>query len=535
MNDNRQVVVLLRDVSEQRRVRIQLQESEARFDSFMSQLPAIATIRSSEGQFLYGNPRILQLLGLSQKRFESRTLFDVFDSVTARSLEEQDRKMLAAGAPLTSTHDVVVNNQKRVMLTSRFPLDREGGAPLIGTIMLDITDMKRAEEERRRLELQMQHAQKLESLGILGGGIAHDFNNLLVGILGHAELARTSLPEESEIREHINKVIVASKRAADLANQLLAYAKDSTFEVEIANINDMVREMDNLLTISISKKAILKCELADKLPLVECDPTRVRQIIMNLIVNASDALGGETGYITVRTGVRTCRDGELLDMASHTKVKAGKYVFLQVRDTGCGMGDDAIDKIFDPFFTTKLTGRGLGLAAVMGIVRSHNGAITVDSAPGKGSIFAIYLPASTSTSLAERTPKSDDPDWKGAGKILIADDEQIVLDVGCSMLSTLGFTAIPVANGREALDTYRAREKEIQAVILDMSMPEMDGREAFDEIRKLSATVPIIVSSGYSQDRADFSGTTEASKPRYLQKPYQLDGLRQVLRRALDH
>jgi two-component system cell cycle sensor histidine kinase/response regulator CckA len=533
INENNQVVVLLRDVSEQSRVRLMLRESEQRFDSFMAQLPAIATIRSTRGQYLYGNARILQLLGLSPKRFENRTLFDVFDSETARSIEEQDRKMLAAGTPLTGTEEVVLNNEKRVMLTSRFPLAREDGEAIIGTIMLDITDMKRAEEERRRLELQMQHTQKLESLGVLGGGIAHDFNNLLVGILGHAELARTHLPEDSEVREHINKVIVTSTRAADLANQLLAYATDSTFEVEISDINEMVRELDNLLTISISKKAILKCELASELPAVECDPTRVRQIIMNLIVNASDALGESTGHITVRTGVRTCREGELLDMASQKTVKAGEYVFLQVRDTGCGMSSDAILKIFDPFFTTKLTGRGLGLAAVMGIVRSHEGAITVDTTPGAGSIFAIYLPATENRPPEKRIPKADDPKWKGSGQILIADDEAIVLEVGCSMLSTLGFTPIPVTNGLEALETFTSQRETISAIILDMSMPEMDGREAFDAIRKIDPTIPIIVSSGYSQDRADFSGLADASKPRYLQKPYQLDGLRRILRRSL--
>jgi PAS domain S-box-containing protein len=533
INDNHQIVVLLRDVSEQKRMRVMLRESEARFESFMAQLPAIATIRSPEGQFLYGNPGILQRLGLSRKRFEKRTIFDVFDSSTAHYLDEQDRKMLADGEPKTSTDDVILCDQKRTMLTSRFPLMREQGPPLIGTIMLDITDMKHAEDERRRLELQMQHTQKLESLGILGGGIAHDFNNLLVGILGHAELARAQLPEESDIRKHINKVITTSRRAADLANQLLAYAKDSTFAVENADINEMVQEMNSLLKISISKKAILTCELADKLPFVECDPTRVRQIIMNLIVNASDALGEDPGHITVRTGVRKCHDGELLDMASKEKIKGGEYVFLQVCDTGCGMSQDSVDKIFDPFFTTKLTGRGLGLAAVMGIVRSHNGAISVDTAPEKGTIFAIYLPVSTSNAVKSSKKKDDDPSWKRTGNVLIADDEQIVLDVAISMLSALGFNAIPAHNGREAVDTYKKLGDEICAVIMDISMPIMDGHQTFDEIRKISPTVPIIVSSGYSQNHADFSTQADISKPRYLQKPYQLESLRRVLKESL--
>lgn len=390
----------------------------------------------------------------------------------------------------------------------------------------------RAEEERRKLEAQMLEFQKLESLGILAGGIAHDFNNLLMAILGNADLALSFLSPASPARLNVEEIVRASQRAADLCRQMLAYSGKGRFVVGRYDLSEIVQEMAQMLEVSVSKKASLRYSFAQELPAVQADATELRQVIMNLITNASESLGDESGVISVSTGVMECDRAYLSESHLDDKLPEGRYVYLEVSDTGCGMDEETQRRIFDPFFTTKFIGRGLGLAAVLGIVRGHQGAIKVHSEPGQGTSFKILLPA-----LAWE-PKEPAPSTAGSappprgGTILLVDDDPAVRNVGAQMLDGLGFKVLTAANGREGLEVFRKHEREIDCVILDLTMPDMSGEEVFRELRRLRSDLCVILSSGYNEEDVTqrFVGQGLAG---FVQKPYNSAKLRVTLNRVL--
>ena len=403
---------------------------------------------------------------------------------------------------------------------------------MFGTIQ-DITERKLIEADRLKLEAQVLHAQKLESLGVLAGGIAHDFNNILMTILGHTELAMMRLSPVSPARDNLASIEQAAQRAADLSRQMLAYSGKGRFVVEVVELGDLVTEMTHMLEVSISKKAILRFNLAANLPTVEVDTTQVRQVLMNLVINASEAIGDKSGVIAISTGAMRCEPDYLSDIRMDEQLPGGLYVFVEVADTGCGMERETLARIFDPFFTTKFTGRGLGMAAVLGIVRGHRGAIKVYSEPGKGSTFKVLLPAAPGH--AEKTQRDVPPEayWRGSGTLLLVDDEETIRALGSEMLEMLGFSVLTADNGREALDVYRAHAGEIAAVILDLTMPRMDGEEAFRELRRIRPDVRVIMSSGYNEQEVSqrFIGKGLAG---FVQKPYNLAALGSVLRQTLE-
>ena len=412
------------------------------------------------------------------------------------------------------------------------------GIPLrITGTHLDVTARKQAEEERVELELQVQHAQKLESLGVLAGGIAHDFNNLLVAIVGNADLALDALPPGSQAHRNIAEIETAAQRAAELCRQMLAYSGKGRFVVAPMQINDIVEEITHLLAVSISKKATVRYNLAEELPAIEVDPTQVRQVIMNLITNASEALGDEDGVIAVVTGMMECNCDYLSKTYLAEGLAEGPYVYLDVTDTGCGMDNATRESIFDPFFTTKFTGRGLGLAAVLGIVRGHKGAIRVFTEPGRGTSFRILFPAADEPAqplAREHEPPADaDKPWRGSGTVLLVDDEETIRIVGSRMLEHLGFQTLTADNGVEALDLYRQRAEDIVCVLLDLTMPHMDGEETFRELRALNPDVRVILSSGYDQQEVArrFAGKGMAG---FLQKPFRSATLADKLREVID-
>jgi two-component system, cell cycle sensor histidine kinase and response regulator CckA len=411
----------------------------------------------------------------------------------------------------------------------KFEYDSRGKPVKMNGTIQDITEYKQVEEERRKLERQVQQAQKLESLGVLAGGIAHDFNNLLTVVLGHAELALNEISPMSPARRCLTEIMTAAQRAADLSLQMLAYAGKAAFTVERVGLRELVEEMEHLLKTAISKKAILNLSLERGLPPIEADPSQIRQIVMNLITNASEAIGDRSGVITVSVGATRC-DAEYLQRAElHDDLAPGRYVHLEVTDTGSGMDAETQSRIFEPFFSTKFTGRGLGLAAVLGIVRSHKGTIKVYSEPGKGTTFKVLFPAFTEAGDAIRSPESSPPaDWRGKGTILLVDDEESLISLGAQMLEHLGFTVLTAADGLQAVELYRKRGKEIDLVLMDLTMPRMDGAKAFGELRRLNPDVRVVLASGYAHEEVatrfagkDLSGV--------LQKPYSLARLRELL------
>jgi signal transduction histidine kinase len=402
-------------------------------------------------------------------------------------------------------------------------------------LQIEMSERQRAEEERRQLEAQIQHAQRLESLGVLAGGIAHDFNNLLVGILGNADLALMELPSQSGVRQRIEDVKVAAVRAAELTRQMLAYSGRGRFTVEAVNLNELIEEMTHLLQVSISKKATLKFDFEKPLPKIQADASQVRQVVMNLITNASEAIGNNGGIISIRTALVHADRQYLSETFLAQKLQVGEYVALGVSDTGCGMEPDIQQRIFDPFFTTKFTGRGLGLAAVLGIVRGHQGTIKVYSEADKGTTFKILFPASAEKELpaqkksAPRTVEA----WRGQGLFLVVDDEEPVLAVAKSMLERAGFSVLTASDGSAGVELFRQHSSQIVGVLLDLTMPRMNGEETFREMRRIRPDVRVILASGYAeQDTVHlFAGQGLAG---FIQKPFQLDKLLEKVRQMVE-
>lgn len=399
-------------------------------------------------------------------------------------------------------------------------------------ILQDITQRKKAEEERHRLESQIQHSQKLESLGILAGGIAHDFNNLLMGILGNADLALMEVPTASPARENMKQIETAALRAADLTRQMLAYSGKGQFMIQPLNLSKLIEEMAHLLEVSISKKAILRYDFKYELPSVQADPSQLRQVFMNLITNASDALEDNSGIITIRTDVIQVDRYYFANTYLNENLPEGTYVFAEISDTGCGMTPEVQAKIFDPFFTTKFTGRGLGLAAVLGIVRGHQGAIRVYSNDNLGTTFKVLFPCSDEEAIPFKIDEAELGQWRGQGTILIVDDEEIVLAVARQSLEGAGFEVLVAHDGQEGVDMFKENSGQISAVVLDMTMPCMNGEETFREIRRIRADATVILSSGYNEQEATtrFAGKGLSG---FIQKPYRPVELVKQLRSIL--
>jgi len=441
-----------------------------------------------------------------------------------------------AYTPIQSAGNLPIGIMTNDAAISGDPLDE--GLQEILTVLCSsvcyVAERRRAEEQQRELESKIQHTQKLESLGVLAGGIAHDFNNILMGVLGNASLALAQLPAESPGRDCIQNVETAATRAAELSKQMLAYSGRGRFVVERLNLSRLVREMSRLLESSISKKALLRCELPDDLPPVEADATQLRQIAMNLITNASDALGEDGGVLTVATGVAQADRAYLADTFIADDLPQGDYVYLEVSDTGCGMDEETVARIFDPFFSTKPEGRGLGMAAVLGIVRGHGGAIKVYSEPGSGTTVKVLFPAAAGSANATDAARTlgAEGEWQGSGTVLVADDEPAVLQVAKMTLEMAGFSVLEAKDGQEAVNLFRERADEIVAVLLDMTMPRMSGEQAYSELRRLRPNVAVILSSGFNEQDAT-SRLAGKGFAAFIQKPYRpaelVEQLRQVL------
>lgn len=378
------------------------------------------------------------------------------------------------------------------------PIKTSGGLVVLATI-IDISERKQAEEERRKLETQMLHAQKLESLGVLTGRIAHDFNNVLTGILSNAGLALLELAPYSPTKTTIEDIQKSAIYAAEICKQLLAYSGKGKFLIQPLSLNEIIHEMAGLLQVSISKKVVVNYDLNANLPAVEAEPTQIRQVVMNLIMNASEAIGDKRGSISITTGLMECDRTYLNESLLGDKLSEGTYVYLEVADTGCGIDNENLKNIFDPFFTSKSSGRGLGLAAVFGIVRDHNGAINIHSEPGQGTTFRIIFPPSDKPPVQPSQETQYDEKWRGAGKILVIDDEETVCRVIRKTLEFVGFTILTSSNGSEGLKFFKRDAHEFSLVILDLTLPDLSGEEVLNRMRRVRADIPVILISGYNE------------------------------------
>ncbi len=404
-------------------------------------------------------------------------------------------------------------------------------APASLSLVVDVSDRKASERDRRQLEMKMFQTQKLESLGLLSGSIAHDFNNLLVGMLGNADVALREPSMSPEVRRLVARIKTAAERASELTARLLAYTGKTSLIVRPLDLSAIAREMTDLVRMSVPMNARLSLDLAADLPAFEGDSAQVRQIVMNLVTNAADAVGSAPGEIRVRTH-RVIGSPDL--GPSYGEIVSGRlYVCLEVTDTGTGMDEATRAKIFEPFFTTKESGRGLGLAAVLGIVRAHEGAMCITSEPGKGSVFRVYFPASEQSAASSTEPPAHEQAWRGSGTVLVGDDEPRVRQVLALMLGQMGFRVLEAGNAQDCLDVFHASGGALRAVMIDLTMPGGGGAEVVRVLRSEGHRTPVILSSGYPEETV---GPELRADPRltFLEKPFDYDTFARVLRRAVE-
>lgn len=517
-----------------------LRKSEEKYRLLAENATDMISILTADGVCLYASPACRTLLGYAAEELVGRSAYEFTHPDDRAAIRASHAAVLAQKAKGTVTSRMCRKDGTYVWAetTSRAIHDERGGATAeIQAVSRDITERMQAEEQRRIMATKNFQDQKLESLGLLAGGMAHDFNNLLTAILGNAELALMDISLAAPIRESLREINQAAQHAADLCRQILAYSGKGRFIIQALDLRELVTEMKRMLELPISKKAVLRCHFAGDIPPIEADATQIRQVIMNLVVNASEAIGEEgSGVISISIGAMECDRAYLAGTYIPEHAAEGTHVCLEVADTGCGMDEATKARIFDPFFTTKFTGHGLGLAAVLGIVRGHKGTIEVCSEKGKGATFKLLFPVAKRP--ADRMTGSDDGSggWKGTGTILLVDDEEPVRKIGKMILERLGFRVIPAAGGREALDIFRRTELEqgeqIACVLLDLTMPHMDGQETFRELRLLRSDVPVILTSGYNEQDVTqkFVGQGIAG---FVPKPYQIKELAARLRAAL--
>jgi CheY-like chemotaxis protein len=351
-------------------------------------------------------------------------------------------------------------------------------------------------------------------------------------ILGNVDLALLHLAPSSAVRENLTEAAKASHRAAELCKQMLAYSGRGQFKNESINVNDIIQDMGHMLGVSVSKKSLLRYHLASEIPLITADATQIRQVIVNLAINASEAIADRSGVISVSTGVMWCDRDDFTETWINEDLPDGKYVYIEVADSGCGVDYTDLPKIFDPFFTTKFTGRGLGLAAVLGIIRGHRGAIKVDSTKGKGTTIRVFFPAvDQSAAMAVSTTEAQ-TQWKGQGTVLLVDDEESIRTLGKKMLEHLGFTVLTADNGLSAVEIFKHNALDVRCVLMDLTMPEMDGEEALIELRKIRSDVPVIVSSGYDEQNVS-ERLLGKGLSGFIQKPYRLASITAQLQKLL--
>lgn len=522
------VVYTGRDVTERQEQQQRLEEALADLSATFGAIHEGVALLGGNGEVLAVNPAAQELVedlfgvrvgpGMSWREAVPAGLHEAFAEVIAKTM---------AGETSNFEYAVTDRNGKERWLELSFGRVEMSDGSVRG-VALGISDVT----ERKRTEERLLQAQKAESLAVLAGGIAHDFNNLLVGILGNAGLALAELPPDSPVRETIRDIEVAGQRAAELARQMLAYAGRGKVSTGTVDLNGLVEKMTHLLRTSVGAGVHLVLDLAGGLPPVVGDATQIRQVVMNLVINASDAIGGGEGVVRVST--RRVPGSEDLFMRAVVAPGelAAQYVVLEVADTGSGMDEATLSRIFDPFFTTKFAGRGLGLAAVLGIVRGHRGGIAVESRPGAGTRFRVMLPAHDGAGPAARERAEEMP-WRGSGLVIVADDEQSVRAVTARALRAMGFEVLEAEDGAAAVQLFREHQERVALVLLDMTMPRMNGAEAFRAIREADPGARVVMMSGYSEQDATDRLATEGLAG-FLQKPYELATLQATVRRVLE-
>ena len=516
------------DITESKTDEYALRESEERFRKLAELMPETIFEMDLKGTLTFVNRKAFEHFGYTQENYDSG--LNAFDMVAPedrdRAIENTRRIMKGESIGLNEYTAIRKDGSTFPIMIHSAPIMRH--EKLIGMrgFIIDLTERKKAEEERIKLEAQFQQAQRLETIGTLAGGIAHDFNNLLMTIQGNTSLILFDVDASHPHYDPLKNIEKQIERGAKLTKQLLGYARKGKYNVKAINLNQIIKESSE--TFGRTRKQItVRRELSKDLNSIEADQGQIEQILYNLYVNAADAMPGG-GKLVLKTSNVTHEDIK----SEQYEPKPGKYIRLTVTDTGTGMENEVKERIFDPFFTTKETGRGtgLGLASVYGITKSHEGYIEVESEKGKGCTFNVYLPASAKEPLD--TPAPATHIIEGSGTIMLVDDEELVLNIGGRVLEKLGYAVIEAPSGKEAVDLFHKNKESIDLVILDMIMPDMGGGEAYDRIKEINPRVKVLLSSGYSID----GQATEIMKrgcDGFIQKPFKADELSEKLKKIL--
>ena len=528
------VIAVLEDITEQRRNIDRLRESEETLRLAQEAANIGCFHRDLRTNETYWSDQLIRINGFDPDTIDrSRIGRDpALDQVLPEDLDrvrDHWHDVVSLGTPLKLPLRIRRSDGSIRHLQTSMALVRDvDGTParVVGTV-LDMTDQVEADLERQRIDAQMQQAQKLESLGVLAGGIAHDFNNLLVGILGNASLAMIEVSDAKTVQECLTEIELAAQRAAELTRQLLAYAGKGRYVVERADLTRAVDDMSVLLRSAIVRSAAVEFDLAPQVPLVDVDLGQFRQVVLTLATNSSDAVGEKAGVIRVASGRISANAQYLADCVPGTMAQPGDYVFVEVSDTGEGMDAATRQRMFEPFFSTKFTGRGLGLAATMGIMRAHRGAIRVESEPGRGTKVTLLFPVA----LDQAATLSVGTDWRGSGDILIVDDEASVRTVVGSLLRRRGFTVVEALDGADGVRLFSAHPSRWRLVLLDLTMPNLSGEQTLRALRDLRPDIPVLMMSGYAeadvrQEVGDCSG--------FLQKPFSAVELIGAVRRVVE-
>jgi len=513
------VLVVMRDVD----MRMQAEQENRRLLQAVEQSAEPLMLMNPDGVVEMANPAAAALYNLSIDQMTGRYAAELRGGQRGDSRYLEVVNMVNSGQSWCGELEVETGNGTQIIARRVSPVfDEQGRVERQVCIDRNIT-------EEKKQATQLEHTQRLESLGILAGGIAHDFNNILMAIMGNAAIASRSLSDAVPAKMMLKRIEEASHRASDLCKQMLAYSGKGHFVVKPLSLSTLVGEMTRLMEVSIHKDIELSYQLAEQLPMVEADAAQIQQVVLNLITNANEAIGEKAGVITFATGVIDA-DAACLDQSvAKMEIPQGKYVFIEVSDTGCGMDGVTLEHIFDPFYTTKFTGRGLGMSAVMGIVRGHHGALLVRSEVGQGTTFKLLLPVMEDVPYpGEKRSTASQSACSFEGMVMVVDDEEHIREVATIMLEDLGFEVMTAVNGEEAVELYQQYGDGIGVILLDMTMPKMDGSECFRVLRSIAPHVQVILSSGYSEEdvTSRFAGKGVAG---FLQKPYSPEQLQAVL------